>query len=73
MPTKAGNAAPPKPRKKVSKILLFVRQGKNDEFGNTSAFHCFGLVNYISSEGDCPMNIQWKLQEPAMAQYIRSI
>ena len=56
-----------------NKIILFVREEKKDGFGNTSPFHCFGLVDYISSHGDCPMNIKWKLQKPAMAQYLRVV
>jgi superfamily II DNA or RNA helicase len=54
-------------------ILLFVRQEKKDGFGNTSPFHCFGLVEYISSHGDLPMNIKWRLQYPAMAQYLKVV
>jgi superfamily II DNA or RNA helicase/HKD family nuclease len=56
-----------------NRILLFVRQEKKDGFGNTSPFHCFGLVNYVSSHGDQPMNIKWKLQQPAMAQYLKVV
>ena len=55
------------------KIILFVREEKKDGFGNTSPFHCFGLVDYISSHDDCPMNVKWKLQKPAMAQYLKAI
>ena len=56
-----------------NKIILFVREEKKDGFGNTSPFHCFGLVDYISSHGDCPMNVKWKLHKPAMAQYLKAI
>jgi hypothetical protein len=56
-----------------NRILLFVRQEKKDGFGNTSPFHCFGLVEYVSSHGDQPMNIKWKLQQPAMAQYLKVV
>lgn len=56
-----------------SKIILFVREEKKDGFGNTSPFHCFGLVDYISSHDDFPMNITWKLHKPAMAQYLKAI
>ena len=56
-----------------NRILLFVRQEKKDGFGNTSPFHCFGLVDYITSHGDNPMNIKWKLQQPAMAQYLKVV
>lgn len=59
--------------KKNSKIILFVREEKKDGFGNTSPFHCFGLVNYVSSHDDFPMNVTWKLNKPAMAQYLKSI
>ena len=56
-----------------SKIILFVRQDKKDGYGNTSPFHCFGFVHYISSNGDFPMNITWKLEKPAMPQYLKAI
>lgn len=56
-----------------SKIILFVRQEKKDGFGNTSPFHCFGFVDYVSSHDDYPMNVKWKLHEPAMPQYLKAI
>lgn len=56
-----------------NKIILFVREEKKDGFGNTSPFHCFGLVDYVSSHDDFPMNVKWKLQKPAMAQYLKAI
>ena len=56
-----------------NKIILFVREEKKDGFGNTSPFHCFGLVDYVSSHGDFPMNVKWRLQKPAMAQYLKAI
>ena len=56
-----------------NKIILFVRKEKKDGFGNTSPFHCFGLVDYVSSHDDFPMNVKWKLQKPAMAQYLKAI
>lgn len=59
--------------KTKNKIVLFVRDEKKDDFGNTSPFHCFGLVDYVSSLGDFPMNITWRLREPALAQYLKPI
>ena len=56
-----------------NKIILFVREEKKDGYGNTCPFHCFGLVEYMSSHDDFPMNITWKLQQPAMAQYVKAI
>ena len=60
-------------KQKQRKILLFVREEKRDGFGNTSPFHCFGFVDYVESHGDRPMNIKWKLEKPAMAQYLNVI
>lgn len=56
-----------------NKIILFVREEKKDGFGNTSPFHCFGLVDYVSSHDDFPMNVKWKFHKPAMAQYLKAI
>lgn len=56
-----------------SKIILFVREEKKDGFGNTSPFHCFGLVDYESSHGDFPMNVTWKLHNSIMPQYLRAV
>lgn len=55
------------------KFVLFVRANKNDGYGNTCPFYCFGLVDYISSTGDKPMNITWKLHEVAMPQFLNAI
>ncbi len=54
-------------------IVLFVREEKKDGFGNTSPFHCFGLVDYVESHGDFPMNITWHLERPIMPQYLRVV
>ena len=55
------------------KIILFVREEKKDGYGNTCPFHCFGLVDYVSSHGDFPMNVTWKLEEPAMPYYVKAL
>ena len=55
------------------KIILFVRENKKEGYGNTCPFHCFGLVNYVSSHGDFPMNVTWKLKEPVMPYYVKVI
>ncbi len=46
------------------KFLLFVRERKKDAFGFTEPYYCLGLVDYVRSEGDCPMNIVWKMHNP---------
>lgn len=51
------------------KILLFVREQNDDEYGFTMSYVFLGDANYIKSEGSKPMNIEWKLTEP-MPAYI---
>ncbi len=55
------------------KIILFVRQEKKDAFRNTSPFHCFGYVDFVSANSDYPMNVKWELHAPAMPQYLKAI
>lgn len=55
------------------KILLFVRENKKDGYGNISSLHCFGVVNYVSSHGDFPMNVTWKLEKPVMPYDVKAI
>lgn len=55
------------------RFLLFVREHKKDGYGNTCPFHCFGLVSYVRSYGDRPMNIEWRLHEPVMPLYLKSV
>ncbi len=55
------------------KFLLFVREDKKDGFGNTCPYYCMGLVNYISSHGNFPMNIEWELEKPALPQFIKAV
>jgi len=62
-----------KQKENGKKFILFVRQDKKDGYGNTSPFTCFGLVDYISSEGDFPMNINWKLQQPALPEFVKAV
>lgn len=51
------------------KILLFVREQNDDEYGNTMAYVFLGDANFISHEGAKPMSIKWELSEP-MPPYI---
>lgn len=60
-------------RQNGKRFLLFVREQKKDGYGNTCPFHCFGLVSYVRSSGDRPMNIEWRLHKPVMPQYLKSV
>lgn len=44
------------------RFLLFVRESKKDAFGNSNCYYCLGLMDYLSSEGECPMNITWSMR-----------
>lgn len=55
------------------RFLLFVREDKKDGFGNTSPYYCLGLVDYISSHGDFPMNIEWQMEKPALAKFVKAV
>lgn len=46
------------------KYVLFVRDSKTDEFGNTNGYYCLGMMDFHSSHGECPMNVVWNMHEP---------
>lgn len=51
------------------KILLFVREQNENEYGYTMSYVFLGLADFQQSSGAKPMNIEWKLKEP-MPAYI---
>lgn len=55
------------------RFILFVRSSKKDGFGNTCPYYCLGLLDYINSNGNFPMNIEWQLRQPAMAKFIKAV
>ena len=58
-------------RRNGSKVLLFVREFKNDVYGNTAPYTYLGTANYISHNGSRPMNITWRLDAPIPAKYLK--
>jgi superfamily II DNA or RNA helicase len=46
------------------RILLFIREKQNDEFGNTMGFVFVGDAELTEHYGSKPMNIKWRLNEP---------
>lgn len=58
-------------RKSDSKVLLFVREFKNDVYGNTAPYTYLGTANYVSHNGSRPMNITWRLDAPIPAKYLK--
>lgn len=57
-------------RKTGSKVLLFVREFKNDIAG-ASPYTFLGTANYVRHIGSRPMNIVWRLDKPIPAKYLR--
>lgn len=55
-----------------SKVLLFVREVSRQN-GQTVPFLCLGFVHYVSHQGERPMAIRWKLNQPIPAQLYPSI
>lgn len=51
------------------KILLFVRERNEDEFGNTMGYVFLGDSKFIDYYGSKPMSITWELKEP-MPHYL---
>lgn len=51
------------------KILLFVREKANDEFGNTMGYVFVGEGSLNNYYGSKPMSIEWELNEP-MPHYL---
>jgi len=50
--------------KEEKKILLFVREKSEDEYGNTMASVFLGEGKLIEYNGSKPMSIKWELNEP---------
>lgn len=46
------------------KILLFVRERKHDEFGNTMGYVFVGDGKFLKYYGSKPMSIEWEINEP---------
>lgn len=46
-----------------SRVALFVRQSKKDDYGRTAPYLCAGLADYKSHVGERPMAITWELEE----------
>ena len=52
-----------------SKILLFVRETKNKN-GRAAPYTFLGSCEYVSHEGERPMNILLKMDEPIPARFM---
>ena len=53
-----------------SKVVLFVREFKQDSIG-AAPYTCLGTAAYVKHTGSKPMNITWHLDQPIPAKYLR--
>ncbi len=53
------------------KVLLFVRQRRQDSRGQTMPFLCLGLCTYGGHAGAKPMRIDWELDTPMPAWFFQ--
>ena len=58
-------------RKTGNKILIFIRNEKEDKYRNASSYTFLGTANYVSNKGSKPMSIIWELDFPIPAKYIK--
>ena len=55
-----------------SRVLLFVREYKKDAItGGAAAYTFLGTASYVKHEGEKPMNITWRLDNPIPAKYLK--
>lgn len=57
-------------RQRGSKVVLFVREFKQDSIG-AAPYTCLGIAAYVKHTGSKPMNITWHLDQPIPAKYLR--
>ena len=60
-------------RLRGTKVLLFVREAKNDANRSAQFYTFLGEVSYIDHTGSKPMTIHWHLQEPIPAKFLRKM
>ena len=57
--------------KEGSRVVLFVREFKNDKYGKTMPYTFLGTAEYVSHTGSKPMNVIWKLDKKIPAKYLK--
>ncbi len=51
-----------------SKVILFVRENRRDERGQTNPYLCLGPARHVSHRSDRPMQVVWELERPMPAE-----
>lgn len=58
-------------RKKQTRVMLFVREEKKDDYNKAANFTCLGYMDYLQHEGSKPMNIYWRMEEAIPAKFLK--
>ncbi len=58
-------------REMGKKILLFVREHKEDEYGLAMSYVFLGEASFVKSYGTRPMSIEWRLTEHIPASLLK--
>lgn len=54
-----------------SKVLLFVRENRKDESGQSGVYTCLGFADYVNHQGSAPISITYKLKEKMPIRILR--
>ncbi|WP_426753487.1 DUF3427 domain-containing protein [Myxococcus sp. Y35] len=55
-----------------TRVILFVRERKKDDRGESMPYLCLGPVRYVSHESERPMRILWELERPMPADFFQA-
>ena len=53
---------------RASKVVLFVRENKQDDRGVSNPYLCLGPARHVSHESEKPIRIVWELERPMPAE-----
>ena len=68
--SKAGQRYINQPRDKTH-VMIFVRENRQDQYGNVAPYTFLGLADYVEHKGSKPMDVIWKLRTPIPAKYLK--
>jgi len=56
-----------------SRVILFVRDARKDDRGETSAYLCLGQVRYLRHQSERPMQVVWQLNRPMPSRFFEQV
>jgi hypothetical protein len=55
-----------------TRVVLFVRERKRDDRGESMPYLCLGPARYLRHESERPMRILWELESPMPADFFQA-